>query len=70
MPPKPAFPKTEFLDVEVAMSFFRTGVPANQFRALRQKVKTEAGFDFLSKCADMMRSKSFRSTKPGVAVKS
>ena len=70
MPPKPPSPKTEFMDVEVPMPFLRTGVPADQFRALRQKVKAEAGFDFLSKCADMMRSKSFRSSKPGVAVKS
>jgi len=70
MPPKPPSPKTEFMDVAVGMPFLRTGVPADQFRALRQKVKAEAGFDFLSTCADMMRSKNFRSSKPGVAVKS
>src|SRR6185436_6925890 len=70
MPPRSPSPKTEFMDVEVGMSFLRTGVPADSFRALRQKVKTDVGFDFLAKCADMMRSKSFRSNKPGVAVKS
>jgi hypothetical protein len=70
MPPKAPSPKTEFMDVETPMPFLRTGVPADQFRALRQKVKAEAGFDFMSKCSDMMRSKGFKSNKPGVAKKS
>jgi len=68
--PKAPSPQTEFMDVEVGMAFLRKGVPADSFRVLRQKVKTDVGFDFLSKCADMMRSKGFRSNKPGVAKKS
>ena len=51
-------PLVEFMDVEVGMPFLRTGVPADTFRALRQKVRDEAGFDFLSKCGDMMRAKT------------
>ena len=70
MPPKQPSPKTEFMDVEVGMPFLRTGAPSDSFRALRQKVKADVGFDFLSKCADMMRSKTFKSNKPGVAKKS
>src|SRR4026209_571673 len=70
MPPKQPSPKTEFMDVEVGMPFLRAGVPSDSFRALRQKVKTDVGFDFLSKCADMMRAKTFKSNKPGVAKQS
>src|SRR5215510_14919234 len=70
MPPKQPSPKTEFMDVDVGMPFLRVGAPSDSFRALRQKVKTDIGFDFLSKCADMMRSKTFKSNKPGVAKQS
>ena len=70
MPPKQPSPNTEFMDIDVGMPFLRTGVPADSFRALREKVKADVGFDFLSKCADMMRSKTFKSNKPGVAKRS
>lgn len=70
MPPKAPSPKTEFMDVKAPMPFLRTGVPADQFRALRQKVKADVGFDFMDTCSDMMRSKTFKSSKPGVAKKS
>src|SRR6476660_6848977 len=70
MPPKPPSANTEFMDVDVGMPFLRTGVPADSFHALRQRVKADVGFDFLSMCADMMRSKTFKSNKPGVAKRS
>jgi hypothetical protein len=63
-------PQTEYMDVDSPWSYLRTGVPADTFRALRAKVIAAAGFDFLAKCADMIRSKTFKSNKPGVAKKS
>lgn len=70
MPPKAPSPQVEFMNVAVGMPFLRKGVPAESFRALRQKVIDEAGFDFLKTCGDMMRSKGFRTKKVGTAVKS
>ena len=72
MAPKPPSPNVEFMDVTAPMAFLRSGVPADSFRALREKVKAEAGFDFLDQFGDMMRSKSFKPPKGklGVAKKS
>jgi len=70
MPPKAPSPKTVFMDVKAPLPFLRTGVPADAFRDLRQKVKADVGFDFLAICSDMMRGKGFKSNKPGVAKKS
>ena len=70
MPPKQPSPKTQFMDVKVGMPFLRSGVPCESFIALRQKVKADVGVDFLSKCADMMRSRNFKTNKVGVAKKS
>ena len=72
MAPKPPSPNVEFMDVQAGLPFLRTGVPADSFRALRAKVKSEAGFDFLDTFGDMMRSKTFKPPKgkPGVAQKS
>lgn len=70
MAPKAPSPRVEFMDLEVGMPFLRTGVPADTFRELRQKVKDDVGFDFLNKCGDMMRTKGFKTNKVGTAVKS
>jgi hypothetical protein len=70
MPPKAPSTRVEFMDVEVGMPFLRCGAPADSFRALRQKVIEDVGYDFLCKCGDMMRAKSFRTNKVGTAVKS
>jgi hypothetical protein len=37
-----------------------------QFKALRHLVIAGAGFDFLARCGDMLRAKTFESSKPGV----
>ena len=72
MPPKPPSPNVEFMDVKAGKPFLRKGVPADTFRALRQKVIGEAGFDFLDEFGDMMRSRTFKPPpgKKGVAKKS
>ena len=70
MPPKQPSPKTDFMDVKAPLPFLRIGAPSESFNALRKKVKTDIGVDFLSTCADMMRGKNFKSNKPGVAKKS
>lgn len=72
MPPKAPSPNVEFMDVAVGMPFLRKGVPADSFRALRAKVKSDVGFDFLNEFGDMMRAKNFKppAGKLGVATKS
>jgi len=62
--------RTVFMDVDAPMPFLRTGAPADGFRKLRRAVLEGAGFDFLAKVADMMRSKDFQSGKVGVANRS
>ncbi len=52
------------------MPFLRKGVPAEMFTALREKVKREAGFDFLSIFGDIMRPRNLAATAPGVAQRS
>lgn len=58
------------LDVEAPMPLLRCGSPAKSFLALRELVIEAAGFDFLSKCGDLMRPKNARSDKSGVAFRS
>ncbi len=55
------------LDVVAPLPYLRRGKPAKQFEALRQLIITGAGFDFLAKCGDMLRTENFKSSKPGVA---
>jgi hypothetical protein len=52
------------------MPFLRKGAPATMFTVLRNKVKREAGFDFLSVFGDMMRRRDFHTNKPGAAERS
>ena len=68
--PKSPSPQTEAMDVDSPWSYLRIGAPADSFRALRAKVIAAAGFDFLARCADMFRSRTFKSNKPGVAKRS
>ena len=58
------------LDVEAPMPLLRCGTPTRSFLALRELVIEAAGFDFLSKCGDLMRPKNARSDKSGVAFRS
>jgi hypothetical protein len=60
------------MDVEAGMPFLRKGIPADTFRLLRQKVKDEAGFDFLNIFGDMMRSRSYKppAGSVGIAIQS
>lgn len=70
-PPRPPSPNTIFIEnITVGMPFLRKGVPTEMFTALRNKVKREAGFDFLSVFGDMMRARAFMTTKPGAANRS
>lgn len=63
-------PYAEYMDVDAPWSYLRNGAPADSFRALRAKIIAAAGFDLLTKCADMFRSWTFKSNKPGVAKRS
>jgi hypothetical protein len=63
-------PQTEYMDVDSPWSYLRSGAPADTFRLLRAAVIHAAGFDFLAKCADMIRGRNFKSNKPGVAKRS
>ena len=49
------------------MPYLRPGNPTERFRALRELIIAGAGFDFLARCGDMLRAKTFKSSKPGVA---
>jgi murein L,D-transpeptidase YcbB/YkuD len=52
------------------MPFLRVGKVSNAFRQLKKAVLQGAGFDYLAVCADVMRSKNFKSSKIGVANRS
>src|SRR5262245_19104226 len=69
MPP-PSPNTTQIPDIDVGLPFLRTGRPAERFTALRKKIITAAGFDFLSIFGDMMRPKNFPTNQPGVSNKS
>jgi hypothetical protein len=69
LPKKPST-KVEQVPTIAAMPFLRTGKPANSFRQLKKAIIAKAGFDFLSVCADVMRTKNFNSGKIGVAYRS
>lgn len=67
-PPRPPSPNTVFIEgITAGMPFLRKGVPAEMFVALREKVKREAGFDFLNLFGDMMRPRNLAAT-PGSGV--
>ena len=66
----PPSPKVERINTIAPMPFLKIGRVANAFRTLKQSCIDGAGFDFLEKCADVMRHKDFQSNKPGVASKS
>jgi hypothetical protein len=71
MPPKAPSPNVELIEsIQVGMPFLRKGKPVAMFKALRDKVIREAGFDFLSIFGDMMRARDFETTKKGVASRS
>lgn len=59
-----------YVAVDAPLPYLRCGTPANRFQALRKVVVAGAGFDFLAKCGDMMRSRNSKSLKTGVAFKS
>lgn len=56
--------------MDAPLPYLRCGTPARQFQALRRQVIARAGFDFLSKCGDLMRPRNAKSLKEGVAFKS
>lgn len=56
--------------VDAPMPYLRCGTPLRDFQALRDLVIKGAGFDFLSRCGDLMRPKNARSDKSGVAFHS
>lgn len=59
-----------YVNVDTTLPYLRCGSPANRFQALRQVVIDGAGFDFLSRCGDMMRPKNAKPLKNGVAFRS
>jgi len=69
IPAKPST-KVEQVPTIASMPFLRTGKVANAFRQLKKLVNEKAGFDFLARCADVMRDKGFQSGKIGVAYRS
>jgi hypothetical protein len=69
IPAKPST-KVEQVPTKAPMPFLRTGKVANAFRQLKKIVNENAGFDFLSVCADVMRASDFKSSKSGVANRS
>ena len=71
MPPPPPSPHTTLIpNIDVGLPYLRSGRPAQMFAALREKIKREAGFDFLSSFGDMMRHKNFTTNQAGVSNKS
>lgn len=69
MSPKPST-KVEEVPTNAPMPYLRKGKPATAFRQLKKIVIDGAGFDFLAVCADVMRSKDYKSGKIGVANRS
>jgi hypothetical protein len=71
MPPAPPSPNTTLIsNITVGLPYLRTGKPADTFNALREKIISAAGFDFLSIFGDMMRHKNFHTNQAGVSNKS
>lgn len=68
--PKSPSSKAVYMNVQCGMPYLRQGKPASSFRQLRKEVLEGCGFDFLAKCADMMRPASLKSNKSGVAYRS
>ena len=69
MPVAPS-PRVERVPTIAPMPFLRKGKPAEGFKKLKELCIQGAGFDFLAVCGDVMRERSFQSSKPGVASKS
>jgi hypothetical protein len=62
--------KVEQVPTQAGMPYLRIGKPASTFKQLKKFVLLGAGWDFLAVCADVMRSKNFKSPKVGVANRS
>jgi hypothetical protein len=50
-----------------SMPFLRRGKPAEMFTILRNKIISDAGFDFLNAFGDVMRPQGFTPNTPGVS---
>lgn len=58
------------VEVKAPMPYLRCDTAASQFQRLRHAVVAGAGYDFLATCGDLMRARTARSSKPGVAQNS
>ena len=67
---KPPTNKVVQIATQAPMPYLAIGNPANGFRLLKNAVIQGAGFDFLAKCADVMRPRGYKSNKVGVASRS
>src|ERR1051325_11389601 len=67
---KPPTNKVVQVNTIAPMPYLCIGKVANTFKSIQNAVLQGAGFNFLGKCADVMRMPDFKSNKVGVANRS